>query len=91
MDTDKPSLRRQALELVAADGHRVGTRLAQSGGVSRQVANGYLQALVRDGLVDDLRPLMVAVFRESRFDGNVEEVFREEAIIARTKGNTHVR
>lgn len=52
MGNDKPSLRRQALELIAADGYRVGTRLAQSGGVSRQVANGYLQALVRDGLVE---------------------------------------
>jgi len=29
-----------------------GTRLAQAVGVSRQVANGYLQALAREGLVD---------------------------------------
>lgn len=52
MENYKTSLRLKALELIAADGHRVGTRLAQAGGVSRQVANGYLQALVRDGLVD---------------------------------------
>ena len=52
MNDDKKSIRRQALELIAADGHRVGTRLAQACGVSRQVASGYLQALVRDGLVE---------------------------------------
>ena len=63
MDADKPSLRRQALELIAADGHRVGTRLAQSGGVSRQVANGYLQALVRDGLVDAEGTTRARVYR----------------------------
>ena len=63
METDKPSLRRQALELIAASGHRVGTRLAQSGGVSRQVANGHLQALVRDGLVDAEGTTRARVYR----------------------------
>jgi hypothetical protein len=52
MSLDKEGIRRRALELIAADGHRVGTRLAQEIGLSRQVANGYLQALVRDGLLD---------------------------------------
>lgn len=52
MEFDKHSIRRRALELIAADGHRVGARLAQACGVSRQVASGYLQALTRDGLVD---------------------------------------
>ena len=52
MSIDKDQIRRRALELIVADGHRVGTRLAQAVGVSRQVANGYLQALVREGLVD---------------------------------------
>ena len=52
MKTDKESVVTQALTLIAADGHRVGTRLAQAVGVSRQVANGYLQTMVRDGLVD---------------------------------------
>jgi hypothetical protein len=52
MNIDKDGIRRRALELIASDGHRVGTRLAQECGLSRQVANGYLQALVRDGLVD---------------------------------------
>lgn len=52
MGLDKDSIRRQAIELIAGDGHRVGTRLAQVAGVSRQVASGYLQALVRDGLIE---------------------------------------
>ena len=51
MKNDKEDIRRRALALIEADGHRVGTRLAQAVGVSRQVANGYLQGLVRDGLV----------------------------------------
>ena len=51
MNVDKDTLRRRALELIAADSHRVGTRLAHAAGVSRQVASGCLQALVRDGLV----------------------------------------
>jgi hypothetical protein len=49
MSIDKHAIKRRALELVAADGRRVGTRLSKSIGLSRQVANGYLQALVRDG------------------------------------------
>ena len=63
MEIDKPSLRRQALDLINADGHRVGTRLAQSGGVSRQVANAYLQALVRDGLVEAEGTTRARVYR----------------------------
>jgi hypothetical protein len=52
MSIDKEQIRRRALELIVADGHRVGTRLAQATGLSRQVANGYLQAMLRDGLID---------------------------------------
>jgi len=48
MSIDKQQIRRRALELIAADGQRVGTRLAQAARLSRQVANGYLQALLRD-------------------------------------------
>ncbi|MBM3363869.1 MAG: DUF4325 domain-containing protein [Betaproteobacteria bacterium] len=51
MNADKTPIRSRALALIEADGHRVGARLAQASGVSRQVANGYLQAMVRDGLV----------------------------------------
>jgi anti-sigma regulatory factor (Ser/Thr protein kinase) len=63
MEIDKQSIRRRALELIAADGHRVGTRLAQACGVSRQVANGYLQALLRDGLVTAEGTTLARVYR----------------------------
>ena len=52
MYIDKESIRRRALELVAANGHGVGPKLAQEFGVSRQVANGYLQAMTGDGLIE---------------------------------------
>lgn len=52
MSLDRNSIRKLAIRLVAADGHRVGTRLVQTAGLSRQVANGYLAGLVRDGLVE---------------------------------------
>lgn len=52
MSSSKEQSVQKALELIAADGRRVGTRLAQAVGVSRQVANGYLQSMVRDGLVE---------------------------------------
>ena len=51
MKFDKEAIQHRALELVAAGGHRVGSQLATEFGISRQVANGYLQALVRDGLI----------------------------------------
>jgi hypothetical protein len=38
--------------MIAADGRRVGPRLAAALGVSRQVANGYLQRLITEGLVE---------------------------------------
>lgn len=63
MDTDKNSIRRRALELIAADGHRVGTRLALACGVSRQVANGYLQSLLRDYLVEAEGTTRARVYR----------------------------
>lgn len=50
--SDDKSPETQALELIRADGHRVGTRLAAAIGVSRQVAHGYLQRLVNEGLVE---------------------------------------
>ena len=51
MNIDKYSIRRRALELIAAGGCAVGATLAREFGVSRQVANGYLQGLVEDGLI----------------------------------------
>jgi hypothetical protein len=63
MTIDKFSIRQHALELIGADSHRVGTRLAQAAGVSRQVANGYLQALVREGLVEAEGTTRARVYR----------------------------
>jgi anti-sigma regulatory factor (Ser/Thr protein kinase) len=51
MSIDKETIRRRALELIAADGRGVGPKLAQEFGLSRQVANGYLQTLLREGLI----------------------------------------
>src|SRR5690554_4888786 len=51
MRIDRESIRRRALELIDADGHRVAARLAKEFGLSRQVASGYVQALERDGLI----------------------------------------
>jgi STAS-like domain of unknown function (DUF4325)/Histidine kinase-like ATPase domain len=89
MSLDKQPMRQRALELIAADGHRVGTRLAQAMGVSRQIANGYLQALLREGLVDaegttrarvyKLRPLAEVAWRYPR-EGLQEDLVWREAI-----------
>ena len=51
MDHDKDRVRRRALEFIAADGRGVAARLASAFEISRQVANGYLQGLVRDGFI----------------------------------------
>jgi anti-sigma regulatory factor (Ser/Thr protein kinase) len=63
MGADKSPTRSKALELIAAEGSRVGARLAQAVGVSRQVASGYLQALVRDGLVEAEGTTRARVYR----------------------------
>ncbi|MFM7736647.1 MAG: STAS-like domain-containing protein [Alphaproteobacteria bacterium] len=63
MINDKATARKRALDLVAADGHRVGARLATAFGVSRQVASGYLQRLVRDGLVEAEGTTRARVYR----------------------------
>ena len=52
MSLDKESVRQCALELIATDGSGVATRLGQKFGLSRQGANAYLQAMVRDGLLE---------------------------------------
>lgn len=41
----------------------MGTRLAQEAGVSRQVANGYLQSLIREGLVEAEGTTQARVYR----------------------------
>lgn len=52
MNISKDSIRWRALALIADKGHGVATHLATEFGLSRQVANGYLQAMLRDGLVE---------------------------------------
>lgn len=51
MSIDKKSIRRRALDLIVDEGHRVAARLANEFGLSRQVANGYLKSMVREGLI----------------------------------------
>ena len=88
MAIDKTSIRQRALELIAADGRRVGTRLAQACGLSRQVANGYLQGLVRDGLISaegttlarEYRLKTLSVERRYPRDGLQEDVVWRELV-----------
>lgn len=95
MNTDKTNIRQRALELIAADSHRVGSRLAQAVGVSRQVANGYLQALVRDGLVEAEGTTRAKTYRLKTLDtiersypreGLQEDVVWRELVVPRVAG-----
>lgn len=52
MKFDKDTIRHRALELISSDGYRVAVRLATEFELSRQVANGFLQSLIRDGLIE---------------------------------------
>lgn len=49
---DKDALRRRALALIAEDGHGAARRLVAEFGISRQAANGHLQALLRTKQVE---------------------------------------
>jgi hypothetical protein len=89
MSIDKEQIRQKALELIVADGHRVGTRLAQAAGLSRQVANGYLQAMLREGLIEAEGTTRARIYRlkilvevEKRFprEGLQEDVVWRELI-----------
>ena len=63
MKNDKQAIHQFALGLIATDGRRVGSRLATHFGVSRQVANGYLSALLADGLVDAEGSTQARIYR----------------------------
>lgn len=63
MNTVNIDSRTKALMLVEEDGHRVGTRLAAVLGVSRQVANGQLQTMVADGLLEAEGTTRARVYR----------------------------
>jgi len=63
MGIDKESIRRRALELISGSGHRVAARLAGEFGLSRQVANGYLQAMEREGSIEAEGTTRARVYR----------------------------
>jgi anti-sigma regulatory factor (Ser/Thr protein kinase) len=64
MKFDKRAIRHRALELISSNkGHGVGGRLASEFGLSRQVANGYLQSLIRDGLIEAEGSTRARVYR----------------------------
>src|SRR5687767_595443 len=52
MKVDKNPIKHRALALISTDGRGTATSLATEFGISRQVANGYLQAMVREGLIE---------------------------------------
>ncbi|MBL8540229.1 MAG: DUF4325 domain-containing protein [Betaproteobacteria bacterium] len=63
MGIDKESIRRRALELISGGGHRVAARLAGEFGLSRQVANGYLQSMAREGSIEAEGTTRARVYR----------------------------
>src|SRR5436189_30901 len=63
MHINKEAIRRRALDLVEADSHRVASRLAQEFGLSRQVANGYLQSMVAEELIEAEGTTRARVYR----------------------------
>ena len=63
MNPAKDNIRRRALALIADKGHGVATHLATEFGLSRQVANGYLQALVREGFIEAEGTTRARVYR----------------------------
>ena len=79
MNIDKNSIRRRALALISMDDRGVGTRLASEFGLSRQVANGYLQALVREGFIEAEGTTRARVYR-LRTLAEVEQRYAREGL-----------
>jgi hypothetical protein len=63
MNIDKETIRKRALQLVADGGHRVGTQVASEFGLSRLVANGYMQTLIKEGLIEAEGSTRARVYR----------------------------
>ena len=63
MDIDRETIRKRALQLVADGGHRVGAHVASEFGLSRQVANGYMHALIKEGLIEAEGSTRARVYR----------------------------
>ncbi|MCU0834935.1 MAG: DUF4325 domain-containing protein [Chromatiaceae bacterium] len=77
MSIDIDPISSRALRLIDQDGHRVGTRLAQAVGVSRQVANGYLQRLVQSGLAEAEGTTRARVYRLKALVADAQRFPRE--------------
>lgn len=60
---DKNTLRRRALELIAEDGYGAARKLVAEFGLSRQAANGHLQALLRNNQVEAEGSTRARVYR----------------------------
>lgn len=60
---DKTTLRRRALDSIAADGQGVAARLVDEFGVSRQAVNAHLQALLHKGLIEAEGQTRARVYR----------------------------
>jgi len=67
MVIDKNAIRRRALGLISGDGHRVATQLAAEFGLSRQCATGYLQAMLKQGLIEAEGSTQARVYRLCTF------------------------
>lgn len=74
---DKEKIRARALALVAADGHGVAGRLAAKFGISRQVVNSHLQALVRQGLIHGEGYTRARIYRLSTLQETTRSYDRE--------------
>jgi hypothetical protein len=78
---------------------RTGTATIRSGSSLRKYSDdlkalirvlmGQVPSGVREGFIDDLRPLMLELLRHTRIAGNVEQVFHVEARAARQSGGEH--
>lgn len=75
--SDKDAIRRRALALIAEDGHGVAGRLAAEFGLSRQVANGHLQALLRSKQVEAEGSTRARVYRLATLHEAVHSYPRE--------------
>ena len=78
MSIDKDAIISGAVELIAQDGHQVASRLAKKFGLSRQVANGYLQSLVKDGQVEAEGSTRARVYRLTTLSEHREWFARED-------------
>lgn len=68
MKLDKLTVRRQALALIAAAAPSVAATLAGKVGISRQGANGHLQAMIEDGLIEAQGSTRARLYRLKTLD-----------------------